>query len=100
MTAELGITERTLQQAIVDGARVLGWLSYHTWLSKHSAPGFPDLVLMRPPRLILAELKSQTGVLTAAQGVWQAGLVACPGVEYYLWRPADWLAGTILEVLR
>jgi hypothetical protein len=68
---------------------LFGWTRYHTFLSVRSAPGFPDLVLVRPPRLIFAELKSETGKVTDAQQAWLALLEACPGCEVYTWRPAD-----------
>jgi hypothetical protein len=40
-----------------------GWRRYHTWLAKHSPAGFPDEVLVRPPRLVFAELKAEAGRL-------------------------------------
>jgi hypothetical protein len=58
--------------------------------SIHSPAGFPDLVLCRPPRLVVAELKTATGKATLAQQEWLAALGACTGVEAALWRPADW----------
>jgi hypothetical protein len=51
--------------------------------------GHPDLVLVRPPRLVYAELKSDAGRLAAEQQAWLADLRAC-GVEAYVWRPGDW----------
>ena len=64
------------------------WRTYHTLRSKGSEPGFPDLILIRPPRLIFAELKSDRGRLTRAQREWRADLEAC-GVEVYTWRPSE-----------
>ena len=64
------------------------WRTYHTLRSKGSEPGFPDLILVRPPRLIFAELKSERGRLTKAQREWRADLEAC-GVEVYTWRPSE-----------
>ena len=58
------MTEAQLQDAIVQMARVLGWLVYHTFDSRRSAAGFPDLVMVRNGRLIFAELKSATGKAT------------------------------------
>jgi VRR-NUC domain len=67
-----------------------GWRHYHTWLSVRSAPGFPDVVAVRPPRLIIAELKRVGGRLTVAQRQWVAELAALgPPVEVYVWTPAD-----------
>lgn len=84
------ISEAQYQQSIVEYAKLCGWLVYHTHDSRRSQPGFPDLTLCRPPRLILAEIKSTTGTLTPAQSDWLAALMSCNSVESYLWRPADW----------
>jgi hypothetical protein len=73
------------------------WEVYHTHDSRHSPAGFPDLVLVRPPRVIFAELKTATGRVTADQWRWRDLLDGCPGVECYLWRPYD--RDEILRVL-
>ena len=83
---------------VVDAAKLFGWEHYHPWLSVHSPRGWPDLALCRPPRLILAELKSPTGKLTEAQAHWLELLRGCPGVEAYCWRPQDW--DGLVELLR
>lgn len=41
---------------IIDIARLLGWRVYHTFDSRKSEAGFPDLVLVRE-RVIYAEIK-------------------------------------------
>ena len=61
------MTEREFQRAVVELARLMGWRVHHTrpaltrageWRTPiQGDAGFPDLVLCRPPRLILAELK-------------------------------------------
>jgi hypothetical protein len=81
--------EADFQAAVVKLAHLLRWRSYHPWSSLHSPSGWPDLVLCRPPRLILAEVKIETGELSTAQGEWLADLRRCPGVETYTWRPSD-----------
>jgi hypothetical protein len=92
------VSERELTGYVADLARLFGWLRYHTWLSRHSARGFPDEVLVRPPRLIFAELKSERGKLAAAQAEWLDALAHVPGVEVYTWRPSQ--MDEIAEVLR
>ncbi len=82
--------EEDWEQTIEQAARLLGWLVYHTYDSRHSAPGFPDLCLVRPPRLIFAELKTEAGQLSRDQRLWLDNLAACPMVETYVWRPSDW----------
>jgi hypothetical protein len=81
---------------VVELARLLGYLVYHPYDSRHSTPGFPDLTMVqlgcddRPGRIVFAELKSNDGRLTPAQCTWIAALEQCPGVEVYVWRPGDW----------
>jgi hypothetical protein len=89
--------ESSLQRQVLALAKAYGWRAYHSWSSQHSTAGFPDLVLLRPPRLIFAELKRQDRNLSDDQAAWAEDLVAA-GVEYYLWRPADFQA--IEEILR
>lgn len=86
---DLAITERELSAQVKQLAAVYGWTAYHTWTSVHSAPGFPDWVLVRPPRLIFAELKRERGKVTAAQQSWLDVLAQLPGVEVFVWRPSD-----------
>jgi hypothetical protein len=94
------VTEREFQRAVVELARLMGWRVHHTrpaltqrgrWLTPiQGDAGFPDLVLCRPPRLILAELKRVGGKPTVEQQAWLHALASCAGVECYLWTPADW----------
>jgi hypothetical protein len=92
------INEAQWQRQVLKLAGILGWTSYHPWTSINSAAGWPDIALCRPPRLILAELKSATGKVSPAQDRWLDMLRQCPGVETYLWRPAD--IDAVAEVLR
>lgn len=95
------MTEKQLSQAIVDAAGLLGWLVYRTHDSRRSPAGFPDLVLVKPPRIVFAELKTETGRLQPDQVKWLAGLSAIagdvadltvgglPAIVVALWRPSD-----------
>ena len=91
--------EAALQSKVMDLARLYGWHRAHfrtayqpgaqRWLTPMSGEkGFPDLVLVRPPRLIFAELKSDTGRLSPHQKEWLS-LLDQTSIEVYLWRPAD-----------
>ena len=82
----LRLTERDLSRQIVNAANECGWLVYHTFLSKWSKPGFPDLVMTREDRLIFAELKGAKGKVAPAQVEWLDTLALVPGIEVYLWR--------------
>ena len=88
-TTEAG-SEKDFQQAVRDLAALLGWAVWCTWDSRRSPAGEPDLRMVRPPRVIFAELKTEKGRLTQMQSTAGELLAGCPGVEYYLWRPGDW----------
>ena len=77
--------EKAFHAEVENLAKWLGWRVYHTHDSRQSAPGFPDLVLVKPPRCLFAELKTGNGVTTEAQREWLEKLRAC---EQYaaVWR--------------
>ena len=80
--------EKEFQEAVRNLAVRFGWLCYHTHRSDRSEPGFPDLVLVRAPRLIFAELKSAKGRMSVPQLIWH-GALSGTAAEAYVWRPAD-----------
>lgn len=87
---EAAIDEKAWQDDVETTAARLGWhRRYHTFDSRRSTYGFPDLVLVRRPRLIFAELKTETGRLTRDQQDWLEDLDACGPAETYVWRPSD-----------
>jgi len=90
MAVTAGASEKEFQSLIVDYAELKQWLTYHTHDSRRSAPGFPDLVLVRPPRLIFAEIKSAKGRVRPDQHIWLDTLSEVTNLEVFLWRPADW----------
>jgi hypothetical protein len=79
------VRERDFQVAMMELAHLLGWRLYHTWDSRKSEPGFPDLVMVRD-RVVFAELKSPRGRLRKDQAAWLCALRAA-GAEAYLWWP-------------
>ena len=100
MTArEVGMREKELQAVVMELARLHNWLCYHTFDSRRSQAGFPDLVMVRSGRLLFVELKSATGLMRPEQRLWRERLVKTDA-EYYEWRPHDWHSGTIEEVLK
>ena len=72
-----GISEKAFESQVKHLAKLFGWRYYHTWRSIHSPAGFPDTVMVRPPRLIFAELKSEKGKLTPEQEAWIEDLKKC-----------------------
>ena len=83
-------SEKEWQSTVLDLATLGGWRSYHTFDSRRSAAGFPDLVLVRPPVVRFIELKAGTGKLRPKQRAWLDDLKDCESVEAHLWRPSDW----------
>ena len=51
--------------------------------------GLPDLILVRRPRVVWAELKSENGTTTEEQQAWLDELAAC-GQHVYVWYPSSW----------
>jgi VRR-NUC domain-containing protein len=101
--------ERELQDAVVDMATLLGWRVAHqrpgrtvngwrTPIQGHA--GFPDLVLLRPPRLMFVELKGTRGKVDPQQALWLNGLAHVPHVQQFVWTPKDWELGLVEEALR
>jgi hypothetical protein len=105
--ARVAETESDFLGWVLDWAERRGWRRAHFRPARTAAgwrtpvmadgAGFPDLCLVRPPRVIFAELKSDKGALGRHQTGWRTDLEACPGVEFWVWRPAD--RPEILDVL-
>ncbi len=83
------IAEAQFERQVIDYAQLMGWRIYHTRNSKGSVKGYPDLTMVRGTRLIFAELKTDTGKTSAAQGDWLDDLRRTLA-EVYIWRPAHW----------
>jgi hypothetical protein len=92
------MSERALQDVVLQAAAVSRWLVYHTHDSRRSQPGFPDLVLAKGGRLLFRELKTQKGTLTKEQQRWIDALRAA-GADAGVWRPRDWGRGAIIAEL-
>lgn len=107
-----GVLEKDFQRSIIDVCRRLGHLVFHDpdarrckgcGLLHHDqrVRGFPDLVVVRLPRvglrgpwLLMVELKTERGVLSTEQKVWGVWLrtvaAMAPDFFYYgVWRPSD-----------
>lgn len=81
------MTEKQFQELVVGMAKALGWRVYHTFDSRRSQPGFPDLVLVRD-RIVYLELKTETGKVSHDQAAWIAALTAA-GATALVVRPSD-----------
>ena len=81
------LTEKEWQQQVVSLARTLNYAVYHTFDSRRSQPGFPDLVLIGR-KLLFIECKSERGKLSEAQERW-LDMLRRAGAEAYVLRPSD-----------
>lgn len=90
--------EAVFQSEVIRLARQYGFLVYHTVNSRKSVKGWPDLALLKPTRLIVAELKAEDGKLSPEQITWietfgefeRYGLaMGFEGFESYVWRPSQ-----------
>ncbi len=85
------LSEASWQRWVIWIAKKNKWIVYHTYDSRRSTPGFPDLVIVKPGlTVIFAELKRETGKLRPEQVVWIKNLKMADGVDVYVWRPSDW----------
>lgn len=91
------MTEAEFQAQVVELAGITGWRHLHVrrtigrgrkWTTSTNLAGWPDLLLWRPGRIVAAELKSDTGQVTAEQEAVLASL-ADAGMETFVWRPSD-----------
>lgn len=91
-------TEAQFQAAVIQYAKLRGWMHYHTHNSRRSVAGFPDLLFLRAcsngsdVEMVVAELKAERGRISPEQEQWLAMFHQIPGryVRTYLWRPTDW----------
>lgn len=92
------LLEHAFQTRVIGLAVFYGWQVYHPpdnlptrtargrVVKQDVRPGFPDLTLVRPPELLFAELKTDSGRLSRDQIAWIAALEQC-GQEVHVWRP-------------
>ena len=105
------MTEQQFTNELLKWAKTYRWRAFHVRNSGAGGntqvqgdKGFPDLVLVRPPRLIFAELKvgkagTKAGDPTPEQFAWLHDLeensedvygMPSGAVKCYVWRPSDW----------
>ena len=92
------MTERLLQLEIVEYARKHGWKVMHvdtartgghwTTATVYDGKGWPDLVMLRGSRLVVAELKAPKGKVSPEQYIWLDAFRAV-GAEAFVWREDD-----------
>lgn len=92
-------TEAGFTRTVIDCARLFGWRTAHFrpartargWRTavQGDGKGFPDLVLVKGPRLVVAELKVGTRRAAPEQDEWLRAFRTA-GVPAHIWRPEDW----------
>lgn len=95
------IKEADFQTAVIELARLRGWLVYHArpartakgWRTpvQGDGVGFPDLLLVKPGvGVFYRELKAGRGALSENQKTWIHAINAAGG-DAGVWTPADWV---------
>jgi hypothetical protein len=105
------MTEKKLFEHVRAHLEMFRWLWYHTYDSRRSNGGFPDIVATQytdmrffdpnhwRARVIYVELKSEQGRLGFRQKIWLEHLRRSR-MEVHVWRPSDLASGLIERVLR
>lgn len=88
------MSEDQLYQHVRGLCEGLGLLHYHTYDSRRSQPGYPDLAILGRRRYLLRERRRRPGHLSPDQHRWLTGL-ARVGIDVAVWRPSDLLSGSI-----
>lgn len=82
-------SEKDFQAAVVKLAISHGWKVYHTYLSRKSDPGYPDLTMVRGRSIVIAELKVEPNKPDKAQRDWLDAFKRTDA-DTYTWYPSDW----------
>lgn len=82
-------SEAHFQARLRRRAAALGWKDFHQLFSMGTRSGLPDLMLLRAPRLVFAELKSEHGRVLPSQTRIIDELRKVETVDTYLWRPSQ-----------
>ena len=62
------------------------------WIGDKDAAGFPDLVIVRPPKVMVLELKVPGGRVSPKQKEWIEALQDCAVITAGVVRPAGYAA--------
>jgi hypothetical protein len=93
-------TEADFTRQVLALARLCRWRAAHFrpgltrsggWATavQGDGAGFPDLILVKPGRVVVAELKVGRNRPTPGQRAWLQAFESA-GVPAYVWRPEDW----------
>jgi len=107
------MSEAELQSNVIELAHTLGYLCHAERPAQNTKgqwrtaiqgdKGFPDLVMTKHTSIIIVELKSEKGRLSQMQSLWLNHFGALTpynaSLSVRIWRPSDWLDGTIEKEL-
>ena len=84
------MTEKEMQDIILEAAAWGGWLAHHVYDARRSTgEGFPDLIMLRAGEMLAWELKSDTGRVSDDQQKWIDEFAKVPGCEAEVIWPKD-----------
>ena len=83
------MSEKDFQAAVVKLAKEFEWMVYHTYDSRKSTPGFPDLLMLKGKRMLVIELKTEKGKTTKAQDEWLDAFGKVETRHVDVWQPSD-----------
>jgi hypothetical protein len=96
----LAVKEDEWVAAVGDLLDAFGWRWHDTyptrrtlgrWSSEDAARGIPDLIAMRPPRVVFIETKTESGRLRPEQESWIEGLRLSGQEAYVVTLPGDYV---------
>lgn len=93
------MTERSFQASVIEICKLFGIAWYHTFDSRRSAKGWPDLAMVGKRGFITRELKSERGTVTPDQERW-GEMLRQVGISWDVWRPEDLRSGRVENELR
>ena len=97
-TLAAAMSEAELEEHVRAICNDLGVLRIHVYNSRGTTPGVPDDILVGPRGILWRELKTAKGKVTPAQLAMGKALQSA-GQDWAVWRPADWLNGTVAAEL-
>ena len=104
------MSEAELQRTVLEMAQSFRWLRAHFRPAmtmrgfrtpvEGDGAGFPDLILVREGRLVVAELKAAKGELSIEQTLWLTAFSTVPCAEVHVIRPEHLDDGSVESLLR
>lgn len=79
---------------VLSTAVLHNWTVHEEYDAARANSGWPTLVLLRGPRMVVAKIKAERGEVTRAQQEWldrfaEVGAKSDGAICVHLWRPSD-----------